>query len=379
MPHKKTVLNNVRVFTGTDLSAPQTVVIDGSHISEDASEPDKFIDGTGKFLFPGLIDAHVHLEHEDHLRQLTKHGVTTALDMAMWPASTMNGLRNKVGMSDMRSAGIPVTAKGSVHSCVLPLPDEAMLSGPEEADDFVKRRIDDGSDYIKVISDVPGPSLETLSAVVKAAHDRNKMVVAHAASFDPYDMALEAGADIVTHAPRDKPVGSDMIGTMLAKKTIAVPTLTMMKALDNPLPWSALLSSLFKPSLIMALVRTKMASQGAASYENAKQSVSDMVRAGVPILAGTDSHVHADAIGDVIHGESIHEELELLVDAGLSTVDALRAATVLPAQYFGLIDRGVIESGKRADLILLDENPLEDIRATRSIARVWCAGVEDVQ
>jgi imidazolonepropionase-like amidohydrolase len=66
----------------------------------------------------------------------------------------------------------------------------------------------------------------------------------------------------------------------------------------------------------------------------------------------------------------------LLIEAGLSNVEALRAATVLPAQHFGLHDRGVIEPGRRADLVLIDGDPIADIRATRQIRRVWCAGVE---
>ena len=76
------------------------------------------------------------------------------------------------------------------------------------------------------------------------------------------------------------------------------------------------------------------------------------------------------------HGESLHRELELLVDAGLSTLDALLAATALPARYFGLTDRGAIEPGLRADLILIEADPLADITGTRAISRIWCGGVE---
>jgi imidazolonepropionase-like amidohydrolase len=64
------------------------------------------------------------------------------------------------------------------------------------------------------------------------------------------------------------------------------------------------------------------------------------------------------------------------VTPGLSTVDALRAATVAPARFFGLTDRGVIEPGRRGDLVLIDGDPVHDIRAARSISRVWCGGVE---
>lgn len=101
-----------------------------------------------------------------------------------------------------------------------------------------------------------------------------------------------------------------------------------------------------------------------------------MHRAGVTILAGTDAHKEASSPFTVKHGDSLHHQFELLVDAGLSPREVLQAATWLPARHFGLADRGVIEVGKRADLVLLAQNPLEDIRHTRSIKKAWCAGGE---
>ena len=101
-----------------------------------------------------------------------------------------------------------------------------------------------------------------------------------------------------------------------------------------------------------------------------------MYRAGITILAGTDANQAEHAPASVAHGKSIHEEIELLVDAGLSPVDALRSSTVVAAESFGLQDRGVIAPGRRADLVLISEDPLLDIRRTRSVLRVWCNGVE---
>ena len=79
------------------------------------------------------------------------------------------------------------------------------------------------------------------------------------------------------------------------------------------------------------------------------------------------------------HGESLHDELRLLVEAGLSTVDALRAATSLSAKHFGLHDRGVVAPGRRADLVLLTADPTEDIQNTRKIKQVWCGGIPCIQ
>lgn len=100
----------------------------------------------------------------------------------------------------------------------------------------------------------------------------------------------------------------------------------------------------------MAILKAKRSCQGQKTYENAKKSVAKMYRAGVPILAGTDCHDEPNSVFEVKHGESLHWELELLVEAGVSVLDALRAATILPAEHFRLSDRGVIAEGKRADL-----------------------------
>jgi imidazolonepropionase-like amidohydrolase len=374
---RKCLLENVRVFDGTSFSDCQSVVIDGGIIGNKPDGADEIIDGKGGFLIPGLIDAHVHLHHEGHLHALASYGITTALDMAMWPADKMNGLRGKTGLPDVRSAGLPVTASGSIHSCMLPLPEEALLSGPEQADSFVQKRIDEGSDYIKLIADVPGPRQETLNAVSAAAHDKGKMVVAHASSFTPFNMALDAKADIITHAPRDRAVTEETAKLMAEKKVISVPTLTMMQAVSAKPPLGAALGMMVsKPSLFMAILKSKRNGQGQQTYENAKDSVTAMYCAGVPILAGTDCHDEPNSFFEVKHGESLHQELELLIEAGVSVLDALRAATVLPAEHFQLHDRGVIAEGKRADLVLLREDPTQDIRATRSIERVWCGSVE---
>jgi imidazolonepropionase-like amidohydrolase len=131
-----------------------------------------------------------------------------------------------------------------------------------------------------------------------------------------------------------------------------VPTLTMMQA-----------------------IVTNLAPPG-ADYANASASVAVLPAAGVPILAGTGANASTVLPANVPVGAGLHRELDLLAAVGLGAADLLRAATMLPAIYFGLTDRGIIEPGKRADLALLDDDPLTDIRATRSIRRIWIGGVE---
>jgi imidazolonepropionase-like amidohydrolase len=112
------------------------------------------------------------------------------------------------------------------------------------------------------------------------------------------------------------------------------------------------------------------------NYSPARETVRLLNSMSVPILAGSDGGYLAGVPAPVPFGSSIHLEMELLVEAGLSTIQALQAATSLPAKYFGLTDRGVIAPGMRADLLLIDGDPIADIKATRKIKKVWLAGVE---
>ncbi len=356
---EKIALTNVRVFDGRELRGPTTVVIEDGFVGRDSAGA-RITDAGGATLLPGFIDAHVHLLNEGHLQQLADFGVTTALDMGAWPPSMVDSLRRRTGMADIRSAGIPATFAGSTHSHLPGYPAGELVDGPTGATRFVADRIVEGADYIKLIADIPGPDQETLDALVAASHDHGKLTVAHAVSTAALDMALQAGVDMITHVPLDRRLTESTAARVLAQKCVSIPTLTMMKGIVDR----------------FAAAQPEGVPAGGPSYESARGSVAELHRAGVPILAGTDANAGAGIPFSPRHGESLHEELELLIEAGLSTVEALRAATVLPARYFGFHDRGVIEPGRRADLVLIDGDPIADIRATRQIRRVWCAGME---
>lgn len=106
------------------------------------------------------------------------------------------------------------------------------------------------------------------------------------------------------------------------------------------------------------------------------QNVLDLHRAGVDILVGTDVSVPMPHLGGLAHGVSVHHELQLLVEAGLTPIEALRAATSATARRFSLWDRGTIEVGKRADLILVAGDPTQHISDTLSLVHVWKEGNE---
>jgi imidazolonepropionase-like amidohydrolase len=343
-------LRGVRVYRNGAFGDPEDIVIDGAVIgTESASAPGI---ETGGFLIPGLIDSHVHIETLETLETFARNGVTTVLDMAN-PMSKLDALRGTRGVADFRAAGIASTSPTSAHARMMRAGPIALVASPADAEPWVAARVAEGADYIKVVIDLPGFDLETVSALVTAAHAHGRKVVAHAARWDAVAMAQGAGVDILTHAPIDRAVDETQAAAMTAAGTVIVPTLIMMEGMVGGLTRAGV------PGL---------------TYEPAPESVARLHAAGMPILAGTDANAAPGPLASPAFGESLHRELELLVAAGLSPVEALEAATTLPARYFELDDRGRILPGLRADLVLLDENPLETISATRSIRGVWVAG-----
>lgn len=350
---EKTAIRNVRVFDGERLSAPKTVVVNGEVIGDDASGA-RIMDGRGGVLLPGLIDAHIHLHGRDTLEQLTAHGVTTGLDMATWPPNLLASLRDIRGLTDIRSAGTPAIGPAGPHSRIPGMEDDAVLRSAEQAKSFVAARIADGSDYLKLVLEGPGeggPDEASARAFVSAAHEYEMRVIAHAASPGAFSLALDVCADIITHVPLGAPLDAACVSRLVVGGKVVVPTLSMMEGIA---------ANMGKPDL----------------FAGALRSVTAMHEAGVTILAGTDANAAPGVPARIKHGESMHHELELLMRAGLSAVEALRAATSLPAREFGLHDRGAVVPGSRADLVLVDGDPLTDISTTRNLVRVWCGGVE---
>ncbi|KIX00115.1 uncharacterized protein Z518_10252 [Rhinocladiella mackenziei CBS 650.93] len=348
----KVVIKNVHVFDGEQMQDGGTVAFDKGVLVGESSDADVVIDGQDGYLLPGLIDCHVHVHSHEDLSSLAQHGVTTALDMGTRTLDVFERLRGGRGICDVRSSGMPATSPGSRHSKIPGFPAHLLVTRVDEAQHFVSDRVGEGADYLKVMVDNPGPDQEILNALVLATHEQGRMIIAHATSCESFSMALAAGVDILTHVPMENPLSSHLVTQMKSKGCISVPTLIKMLATANKNPGP--------PN----------------DYNNARMSVIDLKCAQVPILAGTDANKHGSGPGKVPCGESIFQELELLVEAGLSPLEAVRSATALPSSIFGLEDRGSIEVGKRADLILVAANPLENISNIRQVQRVWCGGMQ---
>lgn len=388
------VVRDVRVFDGEGVSEGRSVLVENGRISR-VGGPDLqvprgagVVDGRGRTLLPGLIDSHVHVTDSAaaDLRQALSLGVTTVLDMFSAGArfERIKALRaaDSTGLADIRTAGLGATAPGG-HPSQMGGPPITTLADSAQAAAFVSQRVAEGSDFIKIIYDdlatlgmsLPMLQKNTLVALIAAAHAQGKLAVVHALAEAHARTAIEAGADGLVHLFTGATVSADFADLVASHRAFVVPTLGVVFAsCGEPNGSSIVGDSLLRP-FIRPLWRPMMSRvitwpNGPTSCEGTRAAVRQLAAKNVPILAGTD----APAPGQT-YGASLHGELELLVATGLSASQALNAATQAPAQAFGLSDRGRIAPGLRADLILVNGDPTQDIRATRRIVAVWTRGV----
>jgi imidazolonepropionase-like amidohydrolase len=286
------------------------------------------------------------------------------------------------GMADLRTAGYGATAPGSALGKMMrQLP---AISSPEQAQSWVDARIAEGSDYIKVVYDerIGGPmDRETLQAIARAAHERGKLVVVHVLAEAKAREAVAAGADGLVHLFTGDSAGSGFGQLAAAHHVFVIPTLSTLYTLCGDPQGPALLADprlerFVPPDQRMILERPADPARKHLR-QGTDEAMRQLIQARVPVLAGTDSAPPAQMGAYVMtgYGASLHGELKLLVDAGMTPVQALAAATSKPARAFRLADRGLIRPGMRADLVLVEGDPTRDILATRDIVGVWKRGV----
>ncbi|MGR6964405.1 amidohydrolase family protein [Geodermatophilus sp. URMC 61] len=346
------------------------------------------LDARGSTVLPGLIDAHVHV-FPGALQAALRAGVTTEVDMFADPR-LIGFLRQQAssdpGAADLRSAGIGATAPGGHPTRLVELgvlPPFPTVAGPEEAESFVAARVAEGSHLLKVVLEDgtttghPCPTLtaDTVRALVHAAHARGLLVVAHVLTQAHALAAVGAGVDGLAHLFLDEPPAPRFLEAVAHGDVFVIPTLTSLAARAGHGRGRALaadphLGPSLDPRQRAGLEQDfPVAPSARADLGHAMSTVGRLHRAGQRILAGTDASSPGTA-----HGVSLHDELHLLVAAGLPTAAALAAATSAPAAALGLPDRGTLTPGTPADLVLVDGDPESDITRTRRITQVWRAG-----
>ena len=341
------------------------------------------IDATGKTIIPGLINTHGHVTpssytEADVLGQLglyARYGVTTVVSLGGDQEVGIQ-LRDRQATSELNRARLYVA--GPVVTAQAP--EDARTRVNEVVDmnvDIVKIRVDDNLGRTNKMSEA------VYRAVIDQAHERGLRVAAHLYYLEDAKSLLRAGADFLAHSIRDQDVDAELIDLLKARDICVCPTLMREVStfvyesrpafFDDPFflreADRELLAELEDPARQEAMRNSRSAQQYKVALEVAKRNLKALVDAGVRISFGTDTGPRARFQG---YFEQV--ELEVMVDAGLTPMQALVSATRDAAACMQLERLGTLEPGNWADLVILNANPLDDVLNTREIDSVWIAG-----
>jgi imidazolonepropionase-like amidohydrolase len=367
------------------------------------------VDVTGKTILPGLHDLHVHLRDpagpwgfqsftfpylEQHLASLLRAGVTTVLDTGsdrrLIFALRERAVAKELLAPDVLAVGSMVTVSGG-HPCYEGNPVGRVcvtVDSPAQVGELEAKLLSFAPDAVKVVLSpeelLPTLSPATLAAIVDSASARGLPTFAHVATADNAIAAADAGVRALAHIPMYDELSDADAARLAADGVAVVPTLAVEEsqyvlstggdAYDDP----ALAADV--PAEVLDALRAKVDAPDSSTKQEKqaqrRQRAIDNVRrafdAGVTIATGSDA-----GIAGSLHGLSLHREIELYVEeVGMSPVEALAAATRNAAELLGLDDRGVLEAGALADLVVIGGDPTTDIRAIRNVERVFRRGVE---
>jgi imidazolonepropionase-like amidohydrolase len=386
-------LTNATLIDGTGAPPRDGVTIvlrDGriADVGREAKPPAgaTIIDVRGKFVTPGIINSHGHVgeNREPQLRQYAQYGVTTTTSMSRDPDDI---IAFKAGQrrGDLRGARIL-----SVKRRFSTLPAEIVPGLTPEAARATVDEIAPAADFIKVWIDAQGGAAPKLgepvvAAVFDQARKHGKPTMAHIVTEADARAMVDLGVNILVHDVRDRAISPDFVATLRQKDVSVVGTLARDEAMfvyaDKP-AW--LTDPFFLKGLRgeqPARLAAKTAEQAALpnlsalrrSFEFDRINIKKLVDGGVRVALGTDSG--GDPNRFFIQGWAEHRQMELMVGAGLTPMQVIQAFSKGSSEALR-IDRdfGTLEKGKAADLLVLDRNPLDDIRNMRSINSVYLGG-----
>lgn len=408
--------------TGAPVQADMTVIVQGKQIlqlgksaSTTVPKAARVVDGRGKYLIPGLWDMHVHeifgawLPEDEKITPVlfVANGVTGVRDMG----GDLEPLKKwRARIAEGKLLGPRMIIAGPMLDGPIPqFPSSAPVKDAAEGRRIVDELQKNGADFIKIQSLIPRDGYFAAAdeakklGIVFAGHVPDKVRATEASNAGQKSIEHLTGVfegcstveDELMAAPRgpgrgrflstyDPERAKALIALFLKNQTWQVPTLYWERGewlieqtnsgpdpLEKyaPVAWRDRTWPMFTRDISKGWSTDPVADRE-KFFQAELKMVGEMNRAGVPILAGTDT-----AAGVRVYpGFSLHDELELLVRAGLTPMEALQAATLNAGKYLDLPDTGTIEKGKRADLVLLDSNPLVDIKNTRTIQSVVLAG-----
>ena len=412
-----TVLTNINIIDGTGKAAQtnQNLVIQGDHILSitPAVQPvpsgATVMDLRGKTIMPELINTHGHLglvkgttssaenQTDDNLRhQLLRYqcyGVGAVLSMgtdgekfAAWREASRNGTFPGAAIY---TAGIGFGTKDAVPPASMGFTMVLRPDTPDEARAEVRKQAALKPDFIKFWLDdfwgqYPKMKPEIYAAIIDEAHRNGLRVAVHVFHLEDARKVVNLGADVIAHSVRDGEIDDALLTEMRQRHVAYIPTLSLDDfafAYDNSPAWinDPFFQAALDPGLLEMItspqykekLRTKTTSREEAALPIALRNLKKVFDAEILVSMGTDS----GATPIRVQGFAEHMELALMVQAGLTPLQAITIATKNAAELLRINDQfGTLEPGKKADFIVLNGDPSQDIANTRKINSVWKNG-----
>ncbi|MGH9176316.1 MAG: amidohydrolase family protein, partial [Vicinamibacterales bacterium] len=327
------------------------------------------VDLAGKTVMPAIIDTHTHLAATrealiDQLRGKAYYGVGLAMSLGQDTGDIAFQVRTEVipGAARLRTAGRGITMPEPGRSDApywITSEDEARKAVQELAErkvDFVKIWVDDRDGKYKKLT----PPL--YGAIIDEAHKHKLRVTAHVYSLDDAKGLLRAGVDAFAHGVRDKDIDQEFLALMKDRPHVVLVPNLPDRGVATDLSWLSESIGVEELKKLQAAATDRPAAQQAFAIQ--ARNLAKLNAAGVKIAFGTD--------GSVLW--SHHAEMADMVAAGMTPAQVVVAATRNSADLLRLDDLGTVETGKSADFIVLDANPLDDITNTRGISAVYLRG-----
>ena len=366
------VIRNVGLFDGERDLGIVDLAINADTIAAISQNPlasDSVVDGTGKYLVPGLVNSHVHIWEAAQLKEAYWAGVLANMGMhASNPSrdGVMKDLGLENGHAFYYTAGVAATVPGGHPTQIAP--GIETINDSVSVQQFVDHRIGEGADHIKIIKESspwfgspegpPSLSYDSIEKLIDFTHSKGLKAVVHIGALDEMVRTAALKPDGFVHLwylSTDSDLTEEKLNIIKGSGAFVVPT-----ALVNQ---RAILLTEKEGGPFAAWAKAAF-----LSMEDLRENLKRVHQADIVLLAGTDNGNF-----DLNWGDDLVNELLIYDQSGLNTIEVLRTATGNPAKAWG-IPVGFLEVGSKANMLLINGNPIEDLEKLKDINTIWKNG-----
>ena len=350
----------------------------------------EIVDVTGKFIIPGMISTHVHISDLNGLRPPAFTDENTRRQLGVFARYGITTVWSLGGEKEAAYKAREMQNSPSLDRARIYLAGDVIVGKtPEEARQMVAKVAATKPDIIKIrVDDMLGTATkmtpDVYKAVIEEAHRRGLRVAAHIFYLEDAKQLLRDGADFIAHSVRDKEIDAEFLSLMKKRNIPYCPTLTREISTfvyeTKPAFFSDpfflreadpdVVAQLQEPKRQEAMHKSQAAQGYKAALPTAQKNLKKAQDAGVTIVMGTDAGPSANRF----EGYFEHLEMEMMAESGLTPNQVLRSATIDAARAMKVAGIGALTKGAWADLVVLDKDPLSDIRNTKTISAVYTAG-----